>query len=187
MKHFYWIVPTIFFSIFLLDSCRHKERNGDGSVATPGDSLIYSGNQETMSVKGKLNLFSYESVKRLFEKMDQQASFQPLLDLCSDSVVFNATIREGSPISGAFRGKKNVTEYFNKILPEVASFRQLQPLEFVVSDSSVVILGDDEYTIKKTGSKHHSPYAMVLKIQNGFIEEILIMQDLSALWEAYNR
>jgi ketosteroid isomerase-like protein len=174
---------TIFLMI-VLTSCQNKQKGAEVSAISI-DSTSDPGTKSPNPMKERLNLLEPESAKLLFEEMDRQQSFQPLLDLCSDSVTFKATIREGTPISGTFKGKKEVVEYFNNILPEVVSFKQLRPLEFFTNANSVVVIGDDEYTVKRDGSKHHSPYAIVLKIKNSLIEDILIIQDLSVLQEAY--
>ena len=46
--------------------------------------------------------------KSIFEAED----FQPLLEHLADDVVFKATIPKGTPISGEFRGKQAVVDYF---------------------------------------------------------------------------
>jgi hypothetical protein len=51
---------------------------------------------------------NFTSAKSIFEAED----FQPLLDRLADDVVFKATIPEGTPISGEFRGKQAVVDYF---------------------------------------------------------------------------
>jgi hypothetical protein len=177
------LLTVLLLSIFSLASCKSNRQEPKVSLPAP----INSSNNKGRTMSRNLNLLESENLKLLFKEMEELESFQPLLNLCSDSVVFKATIREGTPISGVFAGKKKVTEYFNLILPEVASFKQLMPLEFYTNSNSAVLIGDDEYTIKKNGAKHHSPYAMVLKIKDNLIEEISIIQDLSVLWEAYRR
>lgn len=169
---------TLNILFIVLASCQQHQNK-------PSDSSDNLTSKETKPMQERLDLKAPGNAELLFKKMEKEESFQPLLDLCSDSVTFKATIRPGTPISGTFRGKKEVTEYFNDVLPQVASFKQLQPLEFFINDNAVVVLGDDEYTIEKNGTKHHSPYVMVLKVDDAQITEILIIQDLSVLWEAY--
>lgn len=124
-------------------------------------------------------------IAALFNEIESRQSFEPFLELLSDDAEFSATIGTGTPISGVFKGKKEVEIYFREILPAVASFEQLQPLEFVIAPDRVVILGDDQYTVEKNGKVYHSPYAMVLDLRDGLITRVLIIQDLSGIRDAY--
>ena len=110
--------------------------------------------------------------------------FQPLLDHLADDVVFKATVPEGTPISGEFRGKQAVVDYFAN-LENVATFRQEKPLEFFGGGDRVVVLGDDSFEIKKSGVTARSEYAIVVDFRDGSIASILIIQDLSAIADAY--
>ncbi len=118
--------------------------------------------------------------KSIFEAED----FRPLLDHLADDVSFKATIPEGTPISGEFRGKQAVVEYFAN-LGDVAEFRQEKPLEFFGGGGRVVVLGDDSFEIKKSGVTARSEYAIVADFGDGLITSILIIQDLSAIADAY--
>ena len=60
--------------------------------------------------------------KSIFEAED----FLPLFDRLANDVVFKATIPQGTPISGEFRGKQAVVDYFEN-LEEIATFRQEKP------------------------------------------------------------
>jgi ketosteroid isomerase-like protein len=120
----------------------------------------------------------------LAKSIFQAEDFQPLLDRLADDVVFKATIPEGTPISGEFRGKRAVIGYF-ATLGEVATFRQEEPLEFFGDCERVVVLGDDSFEIKKSGTTARSEYAIVVDFRDGLITSILIIQDLSAIADAY--
>src|SRR5687768_14709092 len=102
------------------------------------------------------------SVKSIMEEADRLGDFGPLIGLLSTDVVFEATIRSGTPISGKFTGKAAVTKYFTTILPEVAAFRQMRPRHYVASENTVMILGDDAYTVVKNNKTFRSAYAMVV-------------------------
>lgn len=86
--------------------------------------------------------------RSVFEAED----FRPLLDHLADDVVFEATIPEGTPISGEFRGKQAVVDYFTN-LGDVAEFRQEKPLEFFGGGECVVVLGNDSFEIKKAAPR----------------------------------
>jgi ketosteroid isomerase-like protein len=126
------------------------------------------------------------SLKNIMEETDRLGDFGPLINLLSADVVFEATIREGTPISGKFTGKAAVTEYFTKILPQVAVFTQMRPRHYFASENGVVILGDDAYTLVKNNKTFRSAYAMLVTFKEALIDYILIIQDLSGIYEAYH-
>ncbi|UYQ90980.1 nuclear transport factor 2 family protein [Chitinophaga horti] len=127
-----------------------------------------------------------ELTRKLWDASEATGSFQPIIDQFAEDVVFQATIPPGTPISGEFRGKARLQEYFDTILPQVASFEQLEPLEFVPhGEDKVIILGNDAFTLPVNGKKYSSPYATVLTFRGGMIVKMLIIQDLSGIYEAY--
>jgi ketosteroid isomerase-like protein len=107
---------------------------------------------------------NFTSAKSIFEAED----FQPLLDRLANDVVFKAAIPEGTPITGEFRGKQAVVDYFAN-LEDVAEFRQEKPLEFFGGGQRVVALGDDSFEIKKSGVTARSEYATVVDFRDGLI------------------
>lgn len=128
-----------------------------------------------------------EKLKAVMEETDRTWSFKPLIDILAEDVKFKSTIPDGTPISGEFRGKKAVSEYFNVILQDVAVFKQQIPMEFIDAGNRVIILGDDAYTLKKTGETYRSPYASIFTFEGELIRDILIIQDLSGIWNAYRK
>jgi uncharacterized protein (TIGR02246 family) len=126
-----------------------------------------------------------QKIKDALTKANTSGNWDNFLDMMDEGVTFTATIAEGTPISGIFKGKARVVEYFDTILPSVASFSQNKPIEFVIIRNKIIVLGDDTYTIAKNQKSQRSPYAMVIDHKNGKINNILIIQDLSGIHRAY--
>jgi ketosteroid isomerase-like protein len=121
--------------------------------------------------------------KRLINPPD--GNWQPLLDHLAEDIVFKVTIPDGTPISGEFRGKPAVTEHF-ELLPELLEFRQERPMDFLGAGDRVVVLGCESFEIKKNGvTVTGSEYADVLDLRDGLITRFLVIQDLSAVVDAY--
>jgi len=114
----------------------------------------------------------------------ETSDFEPLFAYLADDVVFKVTIPEGTPISGEFRGKQAVIDYFTRI-GEIAEFRQEKPLEVLTAGNRIVFRGDDSFTVKKTGRIARSEYAIVFDLRDGLIARFVIIQDLSAFVDAY--
>jgi ketosteroid isomerase-like protein len=108
-----------------------------------------------------------------------------LIDRLADDVVFKVTIPEGTPVSGERRGKDAVVEHFGN-LANLLEFRQEKPLEYFGSGERVVVLGQETVEIKKNGATvPHSEYADVFDFRNGLVARFTIIQDLTAVVDAY--
>jgi ketosteroid isomerase-like protein len=108
-----------------------------------------------------------------------------LIDRMADDVVFKATIPEGTPVSGEFRGKEAVVEHLLN-LGNVLEFHQEKPLEFFGHGERVVVLGTESVEIKKNGvTVPHSEYADVFDFKDGMVTRFLVVQDLTAVVDAY--
>jgi ketosteroid isomerase-like protein len=124
-----------------------------------------------------------ELAKRLINPPD--GNWQPLLDHLAEDVVFRVTIPDGTPISGEFRGKQAVTEHFARV-GDILEFRQERPMEFLGRGNRVVVLGTETVDIKRNGvAVAGSEYADVLEFRDGEITDFLVIQDLTAVVDAY--
>jgi ketosteroid isomerase-like protein len=111
--------------------------------------------------------------------------WQPLLDHLAEDVAFKVTIPDGTPISGELHGKQAVVDHLTN-LGELLEFRQETPLQFYGRDARVVVLGTEAVEIKKSGvTVPESEYATVLDFRDGMITRFLVIQDLSAVLDAY--
>jgi uncharacterized protein len=78
-----------------------------------------------------------------------------------------------------------VTEHFER-LPELLEFEQEQPMEFLGDGDRVVVLGRESFEIKRNGvTVRGSEYADVIEFRDGRIANFLVIQDLSAVVDAY--
>jgi ketosteroid isomerase-like protein len=123
--------------------------------------------------------------KRLINPPD--GNWQPLLDHLAEDVVFRVTIPEGTPISGEFRGRQAVVEHFEG-LDDLLGFQQEEPMRFFAHEDRVVVLGRETLEVKENGSiVSGSDYADVLRFRDGLIADFLVIQDLTAVVDAYRR
>jgi ketosteroid isomerase-like protein len=108
-----------------------------------------------------------------------------LIDRLADDVVFKVTIPDGTPVSGEFRGKQAVVEHLLN-LGNVLQFRQEQPLQFFGDGERVVVLGTETVGIMKNGATvPHSEYADVFDFDDGYVTRFTVIQDLTAVVDAY--
>ena len=165
-------------------TCVFLKVDGEWLIKTLHNTLIDTAPGQHIHEEIKAENFG-QQIKDALTKANTSDDWRDFLDMMDEDVTFTATIAEGTPISGVFRGKPSVVAYFDTILPSVASFSQNKPVEFVISRNKIIVLGDDTYTIIKNQKSQRSPYAMVIDHQDGKIKNILIIQDLSGIHQAY--
>jgi uncharacterized protein len=108
-----------------------------------------------------------------------------LIDHLADDVVFKVTIPDGTPIGSELRGKHAVVEHLQN-LGNLLEFHQEKPLEFFGDGDRVVVLGTESVEIKKNGvTVHGSEYADVIDFDDGLVTRFSIIQDLTAVVDAY--
>jgi ketosteroid isomerase-like protein len=114
------------------------------------------------------------------------ADLQPFFDALADDVEFRWTIPAGTPINPELRGKQAVVDHLMK-LAEIVEFRLFEkPLEYFGGGGRVVVLGQASFVIKRNGvTVRGSDYADVVDFRDGQITRFLVIQDLSAIVEAY--
>jgi hypothetical protein len=88
------------------------------------------------------------------------------------------------PIGGEIRGKQAMVDHLTK-LGDILEFRQWQPLQFFGPRERVVILGKESVEIKESGVTVPDSDATFLDFNDGLITRFLVIQDLSAVVDAY--
>ena len=70
-----------------------------------------------------------------------------------------------------FRGKEGVGRFLNKILTttEIIKF---DPQQFVVEDNMVVVIGEEQQKVKKTGEELKQRWVQVYTIENNLISQM---------------
>jgi ketosteroid isomerase-like protein len=108
-----------------------------------------------------------------------------LIDRLAEDVVLKVTIPDGTPVSGEFRGKQAVVEHLLN-LGNILEFQQEKPLEFFGNGDRVVVLGTESVEIKQNGvTVPNSEYATVLDFDDGLVTRFSVIQDLTAVVDAY--
>ena len=121
----------------------------------------------------------------LAKSLMESDDWQPLIDHLADDVVFKATIPDGTPISGERRGKQAMVDHLVE-LGDILEFRPEGPSQYFGNGTRVVVLGKESVEVKKSGvTVPGSEYATVLDFEDGRITRFLVIQDLSAVVDAY--
>lgn len=101
----------------------------------------------------------------------QIADYQTYFDLLDEGVTLNLGIPPGTPLEREYRGKPNVVRFFSSIMPDL--FEDIEPCgppEYLCTGSRVVVLGRENYTIKKRGIPvREKAFAVMLEFREGLI------------------
>ncbi|HYO55338.1 nuclear transport factor 2 family protein [Archangium sp.] len=126
-----------------------------------------------------------ERTRHIFEEMARTGGPQPLLDEMADDAVYKLSLPKGTPLSGEFRGMHAIREYFDQ-LEEVLEILVVNTWDFVGNGDQVIVLGDEQFVVKKTGKTCYSEFAFILDFSGGKIVRVLVIEDLSGVVEAYS-
>ncbi|PTL81612.1 nuclear transport factor 2 family protein [Vitiosangium sp. GDMCC 1.1324] len=125
-----------------------------------------------------------ERTRSIFEEMARSGSAQPLLDQLADDAVYKLSLPGGTPLSGEFRGRDAILGYFDR-LDEVLEVLEVKTWDFVGNGEQVIVLGDEQFVVRKTGRTCYSEFAFVLEFRDGKIVRVLVIEDLSGVVEAF--
>ena len=126
-----------------------------------------------------------ERTRQTFEEMSRTGSVQPLLDMLADEAVFKLSLPPGTPLSGEFRGRLAIADYFDR-LDDVLDVQEIHTWDFVGNGDQVIVLGDEQFIVRKTGRACHSEFSLILDFLDGKIVRVLVIEDLSGVVEAYS-
>ena len=125
-----------------------------------------------------------ERTRLIFEEMARSGSNQPLLDAMHEEAIYKLSLPKGTPLSGEFRGRQAILEYFER-LEQVLEVQEVKTWDFVGNGEQVIVLGDEQFVVKKTGRSCYSEFAFVLDFSGGKIVRALVIEDLSGVVEAF--
>jgi ketosteroid isomerase-like protein len=135
--------------------------------------------------------------KQAFSYWDEEAlggergahSHQALFDLLADDVVFEVTCPPDTHLWGKpIVGKQRVIEHYTVEAPAVldggGSDLSEPPVWFVNGDR-VVMFGEHDYKIKKTGVQVRREFVHVLDFKDRKIAKFTVIEDLSEWYDAH--
>lgn len=125
-----------------------------------------------------------ERTRSIFEEMARTGSIQPLLDALADDASYKLSLPVGTPLSGEFRGRDSITEYFER-LDEVLDVLEVNTREFVGNGDQVIVLGDEQFVVRKSGRRCASEFAFILEFREGQVARVRVIEDLSGIVEAF--
>ena len=115
----------------------------------------------------------------------QSGDIPAVLDALSDDVEWTSPDFEEVPVSGTWRGREGVGEFF-RTLSETQEVRQLELSDFVAQGDKVVALGHYAWHVKSTGREWESDFVHVLIVRDGKIARFQEYTNTAAYIEAFH-
>ena len=112
-----------------------------------------------------------------------RADIQGLLGMLSDDVEWHIP-GEGLPLSGTYRGRDGVGQFFRKLAQD-SEILAFEPREFVAQGEQVAVIGWERVKVKATNRTTELNWVMIFTVQGGKITKFREYTDTQALAAAY--
>jgi ketosteroid isomerase-like protein len=121
-------------------------------------------------------------VRRAYEAFGR-GDIEALLNLLDDNIEWSAPGPADLPTAGRRRGRQQVAEFF-KALNENFEFDRFEPTTFIAQGEHVVVLGEETYRIRRTGTAITAQWAHAAVVRHGRIVTFTDYADVSATVDA---
>lgn len=121
-------------------------------------------------------------VKHALEEFAHTGNTQPLFDAVADDAVLELAIPPGVPFARVYRGKDGLGAYFERA-QEVMELLELRVDSYLADDSRVVVLGDERYRARHTGTVHATKWVIRFDFEGDKIVRMHSFEDLTGLME----
>lgn len=115
------------------------------------------------------------TVQLAFERF-ATGDLSAVLDVVTDDVVWSDRTPAANPMSGVYRGKEGVQEFFGKLL-SLTEFSQFQVKQILAGGNYVVVLIDSTITVKETGRTADLPLVHVLTFRGDKVAAYDLYED----------
>ncbi len=123
--------------------------------------------------------------REIFTTFDTTGSVEPILAAIADDVVLRLTVQPGTPLSGEFRGRAGVLEYFAR-LPDVVGLADSHTTHYLTGEDQVAAFGHETLHVKRSGQVClDSRWTTLLTFRGEKIIGILIIEDTGPISAAY--
>jgi ketosteroid isomerase-like protein len=124
-------------------------------------------------------------VRQIFEAFVTSGSGDLLFATVSDDVICQLTIAPGTPLSGVFRGKDGLQQYFAR-QAEVAEMESVEVLNYLQGGDQIAVVGRESLRIKRSGETARDlDWVTVLTFRGNQICQLVTLEDTSAIAAAY--
>ena len=103
-----------------------------------------------------------------------------LLDLFDDQIQWISAGPSDLPTAGRRTGKQQVRDFFTTV-DSLLEFRRFEPKHFIAQGDRVIVLGEDDVTVRATGKPLSDSWAHAFTLKNGKVTHFQEFIDTAAL------
>jgi ketosteroid isomerase-like protein len=107
-----------------------------------------------------------------------------LLATMADDVEWTVPDSPGTPLGGSYHGKQAVAEWFQRLGQEL-EFHKFEPMEWIASGDKVVVLIQNEFTVRRTGKRVADEACHVHTVRDGKLVRFRQYADTLKFVQAY--
>lgn len=147
-------------------------------------ALVLAGISTASPAAGKSEAANLRVVKKMVQSY-QGGDVGSVMKLLADEVTIQLTVSEGTPLSGVFKGKDGVNQYFSRNADTVET-QAMEVQNFLAGGNQVAVLGRETIKIKHSGElMQDADWVMLCTLKAGKIVAIEVIEDTAALSRAY--
>lgn len=114
-----------------------------------------------------------------------QGDMNPIFEAVTDDVEVRLTVSAGTPLSGVFRGKAGLGEYFGRNA-ETVETTAFEISNYLAGGDQVAIVGRESLVVRSTGKASvDSDWVMLCTFTGDKISSIVVIENTSAISEAF--
>jgi len=121
-----------------------------------------------------------DTAKAIMEDFTERGSIRALLIHADDNVVYHSTAPATTALSGEFRGKNGILEYFRRVA-ELMEITECKVECLAEIDRRVIVIGSEQERIRSTGEMVSSQFCVVFSFHGEFVAEVSVIEDFSRL------
>ena len=125
-------------------------------------------------------------MRAVFDAFVVDGDITPLVDALADDAVLTLTVGPGTPLSGEFKGKAGIENYF-AVNADTVSITDFVVTNYLTGGRQVAVIGHETLTVIKSGESQRNSTWIVLATfgDDDKIDRIAVVQDSTPIWAAY--
>jgi ketosteroid isomerase-like protein len=144
-----------------------------------------SGERQLTERRDDLQMTRLNQVREMFEAFLSSGDVTPLLGRVAEHAVIRLTVQPGTPLSGDFRGKEGIKEYFQRT-SEVVRNDRMEVLDYLAGGDQVAVVGRETYTVLRSSQvQKDADWVTIFTFDQDLITSIVVIEDTAPIAAAY--
>ena len=124
-----------------------------------------------------------QAVQNLFTAF-QRGDVDRVLGMLAEDVEWSSGGPPEVPYAGTYRGREAVARFLATLDAEL-DYERWEPQEFIAQDDTVAVVGEERWSVKRTGKTVTNPWVLVLTLRDGKVVRFRNFEDTAAVAAAF--